>query len=181
MPGAAYRAGQFFRALWVKPTAVDLEAASQALTPPQFDLFTQLHPSEQAHAIQVYRLVCADPRLDTGISPQAAGSLATAALLHDIGKNRHPLRLWERVLIVLGKAFFKNQVDQWGTMEPNGLARGFVVAAQHAEWGAELAQSAGTDELALSLIRRHQDPPPAAAHSLEDVLLGILQQADEQS
>jgi putative nucleotidyltransferase with HDIG domain len=108
--------------------------------------------------------------------------LLAAALLHDIGKARAPLSLWERVVIVLGKALFPERARRWGDGQPRGWRRPFVIAAHHPDWGAEMAAEAGVSPLAASLIRRHQSPlesKPAA--SPQDHLLEILQAADHQN
>ena len=68
--------------------------------------------------------------------------LLAAALLHDVGKSRFPLRLWERVLIVSLKAFFPDRATRWGVGAAKGWRRALVVAAQHPTWGAEMARQA---------------------------------------
>jgi len=83
--------------------------------------------------------------------------LLAAALLHDVGKSDHPLHIWERVVIVLGKAFFPGQVRRWGQGEPTGWRRPFVVAEQHPAWGADMAAEAGASPTTATLIRHHQD------------------------
>ena len=91
--------------------------------------------------------------------------LLVAALLHDVGKIKHPLNPMERALIVLGKAFLPERVHAWGQEEPVGWKAPFVVASQHADWGARFVHEAGATQAAVSLIRRHQDNLP---ESLED-------------
>lgn len=168
-----YRANQFWNALWGKPEAGDLRQARQALTPAQMSLFLQLHPSEQAHALQVFRQLSAQ-----GVNHS---DLLTAALLHDIGKTRYPLRLWERVWIVLGSALRPDLEKKWAHAEPVGLRRAFVVRACHPAWGAEMAAQAGASPLAVALIRRHQEPILLKPLSLEDHLLVQLQTLDDKN
>jgi hypothetical protein len=105
-------------------------------------------------------------------------------LLHDVGKSRYPVRIWERILIVLSKAFLPGKVKRWGegAAEGGGLGwrRAFVVAQQHPAWGAQMAAEAGASPLTSTLIRRHQDPRSNSSEGLEDRLLQILQAADHE-
>lgn len=120
-------------------------------------------------------------------------ALLTAALLHDIGKTRHPLPIVERVLVVLGNKFLPGRAASWGIGEPAGWRRAFVIKAQHAQWGAEMAAQAGSNPQVVELIRRHQDlltlqevrvpagVPVAASKEDNDQLLRLLQWADDRS
>jgi hypothetical protein len=149
-----------------------LGQAKTLLTEKQFDLFLEMQPSEQRHALRVLA------RLQEQGETQP--DLFRAALLHDIGKTRYPLRLWERVLIVLAKAIFPLKVKEWGEEEAKGWRRAFVVAGQHAAWGAAQAGEVGLSPLAINLIRRHEDKMELG-ESEEDTLLRILQAADDES
>ena len=172
---AIYRARQFWLAWRARSlTEEELAPARSVLTANQMQLFTRLQPSEQIHALRVLQTV------------QGAGEsdpdLLTAALLHDIGKARAPLRLWERVLIVLGKALFPGRAKTWGTGALDGWTRPFVIAEQHPAWGGDMAAEVGASPLAVSLIRRHQSASPSqAASPHENHLLKILQDADHQN
>jgi hypothetical protein len=176
-----YRLRQFWSALYAQPSGGDLEEVSSLLTTAQMALFRQMHRSEQAHSIQVMRAVS---QASQGIPDEPRRDLLGAALLHDVGKSRYPVRLWERVIIVLSKAFLPGQARLWGESAAEGGASGwrrpFVVARQHAAWGAQMAQEAGVSPLAAVLIRRHQDLPPNPGGDLEDRLLGLLQAADRE-
>jgi hypothetical protein len=170
-----YRVRQFWDALRRKPlTTEELAPTLSVLTEKQMALFTRLQPSEQTHALRVLRTL-----LEKG---ETHPDLMTAALLHDIGKSCHPLRLWERVVIVLGKKLFPERLQSWGRGEPRGWARPFVVASEHPLWGAELSQKAGTSPLVVHLIRAHQNElPPKEFSTLENQLLSLLQEADRQN
>lgn len=172
---AIYRARQFWLAWRAQSlTPEELALACSVLTTEQMQLFTRLQPSEQIHALRVLQTVQQHGETDP--------DLQTAALLHDIGKARAPLKLWERVVIVLGKKFFPERAQTWGQGQPQGLLRPFVIAEQHPAWGGEMASEVGTSPLAISLIRRHQSPkdfPPTSKY--EDHLLHILQKADHQN
>lgn len=170
-----YRARQFFMALRATaPTSEGLEKARSVLTEEQMAVFERLQPSEQAHSLAVLRTL-----LEQG---EDNPDLLVAALLHDVGKLCHPLRLWERVIIVISKTVFPRRAKQWGEGPPRGVKRPFVVAEQHPIWGAELVSEMGASPLAVALVRRHQQvPSPAVNPSLEDRLLTALQSADNQN
>ncbi len=168
-----YRANQFWADLRAAPDSVDLEQARFFLNPDEFQLFLQLQPAEQAHALEVVHKL------------QAHGEknpmLLEAALLHDVGKVLHPVQRWERVVVVLAKAIFPGRVRQWGTGDATGWRKPFVVAEQHPAWGADMAARANAAPLAVNLIRRHQDTLTNEPQSVEDCLLQSLQQADDAS
>jgi putative nucleotidyltransferase with HDIG domain len=168
-----YRVRQFSHALTAAPGPQDLEQVRQALSPRLANLFLQLQASEQAHSLQVYRQL-----RDRG---QADPDLLAAALLHDVGKSRFRLRLWERVAIVLGKALLSAQVRRWGQGAPRGWKRPFVIAEQHAAWGAEMAARCGATPLTVTIIRRHQDALRPPWSRPEDALLYQLQIVDDES
>jgi hypothetical protein len=172
---ALYRTRQFWLA-WRTQTLTEeeLAPAHSILTTDQMKLFSRLQPSEQIHALRVLQTIQRQGESDP--------DLQTAALLHDIGKVRAPLKIWERVVIVLGKGFFPKRAKIWGSGQPQGWKRPFVIAEQHPAWGSEMASEAGTSSLALSLIGRHQSPdeyPSSDQH--ENHLLNILQNADHQN
>ncbi|MFM8320538.1 MAG: HD domain-containing protein [Chloroflexota bacterium] len=174
MKRAIYRVRQFLAALRAAPGAADLEQLREALSPPLLDLFCSMQAGEQAHSLQVYRRL----RADGAANPH----LLAAALLHDVGKTRSPLRLWQRAAVVLAQALIPARARRWGQGHPHGWKRPFVTAAQHPAWGAEQAAAAGAAPLVVALIRRHQDPPPASGPATEeDRLLLWLQRYDDES
>lgn len=168
----SYRFQQFWKALTARPTQDDLVLARTVLTPEQFNLFTRLQPSEQAHSLGIYHALQAEGRREP--------DLLAAALLHDIGKSCYPLQIWERVLIVAAKTILPEQTERWGYTRSSGWRRPFVVAKQHPAWGAELAQNAGASSLLVEVIRRHQEPLPDHPQSLADLLLVHLKRFDDQ-
>ena len=161
-----YRARQFRLALLGPRPPVPEQALSPQLSPALITLFRRMQPSEQAHSLAVRDRLIAGGWTDP--------DLLTAALLHDVGKVRFPLRVWDRVLVVVAKRLAPRLVHRLATGEPGGLRRPFVVALRHAEWGADLAAQAGATPGSVALIRRHQEPAAAG-----DTLLQLLQQADE--
>lgn len=171
-----YRARQFWQALAARPTPGGMAKAEAVLSTSQLVLFRGMQPSEQAHALKLLEALHSQGETDP--------DLLVAALLHDTGKQRCPLHLWERVAIVLVQAASPALARRWGE-QPAGSCTGwrkpFSVAAQHAEWGAELALQAGISPLAAALIRRHQQFAPAESSLREDILLRKLQAVDDNS
>ena len=150
----------------------DRAEAQRYLTPAEFELFQRMPANDQRHGIAVLRMI-----REAGYeSPE----LFIAALLHDVGKTRTHLRLWERALVVLGRAFMPGVAACLAQGQPYGLARPFVTAARHPDWGADMVATAGGSVLAVALIRRHAEPL-AKLESQEDHLLAALQQADNEN
>jgi hypothetical protein len=173
---ALYRVRQFYLALRGAADPRDLEQARSVLTPTQVALFSGMQSSEQAHAVSVYRQLVAQG--------ETSSDLLAAALLHDVGKSLSPLRLWERVLIVLARAFFPTQSRRWGIPPAEGLGgwrRTFVVAEQHSIWGATLAAEAGASPRLVALIRQHQEPASIEADPETRRLLSKLQAVDDNN
>ena len=174
-----YRTRQFWQAIITRSSQVDLELITSILTPSQISLFNQMQASEQAHSLRVFRKLTSQAEQNT--------DLLVAALLHDVGKIRAPLRLWERVLIVLVRVICPGCIHKWGSAPSKGSLgwrRTFVVAEQHPQWGAELAAQCGTSALAVELISRHQEqltPSQGSGSSMEDSLLRKLQAVDNNS
>lgn len=168
-----YRARQFFFALRATPTPSDLELARGMLPPEQFDLFREMQPSEQAHSVGMLRRLQAQG--------ESNPHLLAAALLHDVGKTRFPLQVWERVLIVLSRALFPRQARQWGQGAPHGWRRAFSVAEQHPAWGGEMAAAAGASALTVELICQHQSMITGNLSPTAQALLHKLQAVDDAS
>lgn len=173
MKQVRYRIGQYFRALGDKPDEKGLSRAREVLSPQLFDLFSQMLPFEQAHAVRVLNEIEARGHDDS--------ALLQAALLHDVGKARYPLRPWERAFAVILRKITPALAEKWGQGEPIGLRAGLAVKAQHAAWGSEMAAEAGADEGVLWLIHHHQDEDISTLPKKQQSLLSILQEADARS
>jgi hypothetical protein len=191
---ARYRVYQFFVALkatlpvWAGGVKGGLSAADERLVTSilpaanQQQLFARMSPNDQRHALAVAR------------SLQQAGyhnrALLQAALLHDVAKSLGQ-PIIHRVLIVLLEAFWPAALKRLSIPSSPTRERGepgegwwrrpFMIHAQHPAIGAEWAQSAGCDPLAVSLIARHQDLLSPVPTGPEDELLAALQWADNSN
>jgi hypothetical protein len=174
-----YRAKQFWLTLTATPDPDAIGMARALLSSQQMSLFARMHPAERAHGLTLYQKLSSQG--------ETHPDLLVAALLHDVGKSRSPVQLWERVIIVLAKAIYPQGVKRWGhnwqcSQPPTGGWRHpFVVSECHPAWGADMAHRAGVSPLAEALIRRHQETIIKAPESLEDILLLKLQTVDEES
>ncbi len=165
-----HRLRQTWRALWARPRPRDLAAARQVLGPRLWALFARQARADQAHALEVWQRV------------RAAGGdrvAQQAALLHDVGKARVSLRLWQRIAAVLGRACCPARARAWGQGPPRGWRTAFVVAEQHPAWGAAWARQAGADEAVALLIAHHHDPAPTALPPRLHTAWALLKAADE--
>jgi hypothetical protein len=175
-----YRSRQFFLALGAGLSPLTLEErdlAGEHLPRSARDLFDAMSRADQRHSLKVAAAL------------HAAGydhpALLQAALLHDCAKREGGVRLWHRVALVLLKAFWPALAAHWAAQPAPARADWrypMWAHLHHPERGAELAAAAGCDPLAVTLIRRHQEPPTAHAGDPSlDELLAALQAADDDN
>ncbi len=174
MGGVWYRLRQFWQNITAPQfTAVALAEVAARLTPTEMALFQQFTNSDRWHSYRVMKT------LQT--AGQTHPDLLTAALLHDVGKTRVPLTVWERSWIVAAEMAWPGKTAVWGQGAPVGWRRPFVVKAQHPAWGAAMAAAAGSHPWVVELIGRHQDVVSETAVTPTDELLRHLQWADDQN
>lgn len=150
---------------------VDLDLAALTLTPSQLALFRQMTRGEQLHSLNVLR--------DVQVQGATPPDLAVAALLHDVGKSRYPMRVWQKTLVVLVRRFaHKTYLKLCRSHEQNWFARPFVVAQYHGVWGAELLAQAGASALTIWLVAHHDRNPDQFRDHPDHAWLLRLQQAD---
>jgi len=172
---AVYRFRQGLRALFAFAHPVDAHETSAWLSPEERTLFNRLQRGEQIHCLNVLGALLAQPE-----PPPRA--LAAAALLHDVGKIRYPLRLWQKTLVVLTRTFSPALYHRLAAGDPDHrLARPFVVYAQHPAWSAEYAAAAGSDDDTVWLCAHHADSADQWRDHRLYPLLMRLQQADDSN
>jgi putative nucleotidyltransferase with HDIG domain len=169
-----YRLTQFWWNVTAQPLPEPacLEIAA-VLNRSELKLFAHFEESDQWHAFRVYCTL-----RDAGHSQP---KLLAAALLHDVGKTRESLSPLDRVFVVIVGALMPKQLDKWGHGEARGWKRPIIVRAQHARWGAEMAEAAGSAPETVNLILRHQDELRTGPATVADEMLILLQWADDQN
>jgi hypothetical protein len=168
-----YRVQQFLRTLRVHPKTIQTTPVLEILDPPLSKLFFQMTPSDQAHSLRVLSALQRDGHTDA--------DLLAAALLHDVGKSVHRPSVFDRIVVVLANQIIPRRVVQWGGANPQGWRRPFVIATQHARWGADLVAQHNASPRLVELIRRHQDPLPATPSTPVDLLLVELRRVDSEN
>lgn len=172
--GISYRIWQFRQSFKPPLTQQDWDRIRLYLSPVEVALFIKMPVPDQNHSYRVFRSLVDGGELDE--------DLIKAGLLHDIGKGKHPLRRWERIIAVLVCGISPGTALSWGKGVPEGFKRPLVIIHQHPDWGAELARQAGGSELLIWLIQNHeiyQHLPSTSQSKLE--LLNKLQMADNQN
>lgn len=136
-------------------------------------LFRRMLRSEQLHALNVLRAVC-DQAADT------PHDLALAALMHDVGKIRYAMAIWQKSLPVLVRAVSPGLYRRWSEASPEDYwKRPFVVNYQHPAWSADLLRETGASERAVWLVEHHADDLAGWADHPYVGLLERLKRADD--
>ncbi len=167
-----YRVWQVAMVLGHRPSAEDLAQVRAFLSPSLWHLFREMPPAEQAHGIRVWRGLRARGVADP--------DLLTAALLHDVGKARMRLRLWERIWAVVAHALLPSLAERGGQGAPRGWRRALVVARHHAAWSARLLESHGASPRTVALVRHHHDAPDQVPDATLRAFLILLQEVDQR-
>jgi len=168
-----HRVRQFYFALVAPFSPNDYSLIEQVLQPELYALFMQLDPAERNHSVRVFETLTAEGYTDQ--------DLLAAALLHDVGKSRFPIRLYERVLVVLLSPIMRKSGTNSRAEQPGRLVELFCAAEEHPDWGADLVMQAGGSEKLVWLIRMHQyQMLHAPANTLEEHLIA-LQSADKKN
>jgi hypothetical protein len=169
-----YRIWQFWKSLDGSPGEEEWQKVQTLLSPGELVLFEQLPTPDQNHSLRVYETLEAGGETDLDVMK--------AALLHDLGKIKHPLKRWERVFAVLVTGLFPRAYLRWGEGDTSGLKHSLVIIKNHPAWGGDLAEEAGSSSRMVWLIRNHENQTPTDPYSENDLkLLRKLQNADNQN
>ena len=145
-----HRLAQGLRALLAFATPPDMALARQHLTLCELAAFRGLSRAEQLHSLNVLRAV-----LDA--EPKAPRALKAAALLHDIGKSRRRLAIWQKTLAVLALACAPGLAERLGHDDSSSAWRiPFIVQRHHPKWGGEILRACGADADVIWLVENHQ-------------------------
>jgi hypothetical protein len=167
-----YRISQALRALVAFSQPVDYDLAAEYLSPDLMALFSRMRRSEQLHGLNVLRSVL--------LQGQTPRDLAVGALLHDVGKTRYTVRIWQKTIAVVVETLAPRLFERLSRSDPARFwLRPFVVKVQHPAWSAEMLSQAGASDTAVWLVAHHQeDASQWAAHPYHS-LLQRLQRADD--
>lgn len=145
------RLKQGLRALLAFTRGVDYDLAAQYLTDEQLILFKKMTHGEQLHSVNVLRHVLKH-------NEHVPHDLALVALMHDVGKSRYALAVWQKTISVLVKRFVPHLSHDLSSEEKLTFWRApFVVRRYHPQWSAELLAQTSASERAIWLARYHQD------------------------
>ena len=84
---------------------------------------------------------------------------------------------------IIAEKYLDNTIDPLTTPldKKLGLKRSFVIAAQHPQWGAEMAEACGSSDLTVTLIHYHQEENVGDLTQPEQELLAALKEVDDKS
>ena len=175
MKQAVHRFEQGIRALLAFARSPDLDLAKQYLSGCEFKAFLSMSRSEQLHSLAVLRIILS-------ADAAAPNALTAAALLHDVGKSRFHLAVWQKTLSVLVKTFVPplNRVlsrDEQATF----WRAPFTVRQHHPKWSGEILRNCGSDPTVIWLAERHQEDADLHREHPRYALLIRLQRADSAS
>ena len=169
------RLAQGLRALLAFAITPDLALAQKHLSNCEFAAFRALSRSEQLHSLNVLRAVLA-------AEPDAPSVLTAAALLHDVGKSRRQLAVWQKTLAVLAQSLAPGLIQQLSREEsPSAWRFPFIVQRQHPKWGGEILRACGSDAELIWLVEHHQAEANAHRAHPAYTMLRRLQAADNAS
>ena len=173
MTAAKKRVRQGIRALLARITPVDFSLAQQHLTAKELDAFQQMARAEQLHSLKVLRDI-----LDQ--NEAAPDALAVAALLHDVGKSRYHLAVWQKTVSVLIKALAPQLASTFSQDETISFWRApFALHEHHPKWSGEILRACGSDAIAIWLAEHHQENAENHQGHPHHGLLQRLQRADD--
>jgi hypothetical protein len=147
------RIQQGIRALLASFTPLEIELARRWLSPAELQLFLNMGRSEQLHSLNVLR----DVLVQAADTPH---DLAVAALLHDAGKGRYRLAVWQKTFSVLLRRLHPRLEQRLRAEDRLTFWRApFVVRYHHPRWSAQMLREAGSSDRVVWLAEHHADNP----------------------
>lgn len=167
------RVKQGVRAIFAFRHTIPDEHLTDILTPEQIEIFRLLPHVEQLHSVNVLHTARQQ-------APELPHDLAMACLLHDVGKSKFPLALWQKSLAVILKALIPKRFEAWSKGDhEDSWKKMFTVKENHPRWSVELLQHTDISERTLWLILHHgHDLEQFTTHPYHD-LLRRLKKADD--
>jgi hypothetical protein len=146
-----HRVDQFRRAVFARVFEREIEEISSILAPEEFSQFCEMSIVDQRHSLDVYytalKLLSDFPEADPSLTKRAV-------LLHDLGKSRFCLSLFDRILATLPRPFVRG-------FFPSKAAHVFAYRDLHPGLSAEMV----LDERLKPWVKVHyekvneEDPP----------------------
>lgn len=167
------RLQQGLRAIFAFTQSIDHDLVERYLTQDEMALFRQLALSEQLHSVNVLRDILEQ-------SQQTPHDLAVAALLHDIGKCRKHMAVWQKTISVLVKTFLPKLDDKLSEDGELTFWRApFILRRHHPKWGGQLLSDIQSSDCVIWLTTHHADDADDWHDHPYYELLIRLQQADD--
>ena len=178
-----YRVQQFWRAVFSRVKPEEITWALANLPPEAHGLFRGQAKAEIRHALDVAYDVAQNvvhdmtqdsdsvnvdltsATVNCDLTSAEHRNLVAAALLHDCGKSRIPIRLWHRVIIVFLQKLPPSALIR--LKNNNNIFKPLLETTDHhAAWGCDLARAANLNEAVCALIAEHHAPCSKLGHLL---------------
>ena len=175
MGAILHRLGQGLRALLAFAASPDLGMAQKHLTQCEYAAFKRMSRADQLHSLNVLRAVLRK-------EPNAPATLAAAALLHDVGKSRCHLAVWQKTLAVLLLRLAPGLSQ--GLSQSKSLNKWrapFAVQRNHPMWSAKILDDCGSDAAIIWLAESHHEDAKLYRDHEHYALLTALQAADSSN
>jgi len=157
-----HRADQFRRAVFAKVDSTEIQEISSVLEPEEVSLFLSMSVVDQRHSLDVYgtakSVIQSYPEADPQLTMKAV-------LLHDLGKSRFQVSLFDRVLATFPRRAVK-------LLFPWKFKHVFDYKYLHPEYSAEMVK----DDRIRDWVKVHyqevneEDPPELKVLKISDAM-----------